>query len=165
MACFAAGNILAYAVVHPVWSEKLRGFFSGRQANLPFYLLLGTLIFYPFLAEIRWIYALEKTWIPLLFLLAVAYQTFRSKGLFALANRKILNYFGKISYGLYCFHGLVIAVLINALQLMGFDYPPLSPVVALVLFPVMSLGITLLLAHWSYRWFEEPILRYKNRFR
>lgn len=165
MACFAAGNILAYAVVHPVLSEKLRAFFTGRPANVPFYLLLLTLGLYPILAEIKWIYALEKTWIPLLFVLAVGYQTFRSKGLFALANRRILNYLGKISYGLYCFHGLVIAVLINLLQLAGFQYPPLSPIIALVVFPVTSLGLTVLLAHLSYRWFEVPILNYKNRFR
>ena len=165
MACFAAGNILAYVVVHPVWSVKLKGFFTGRRANIPFYILLLTLVLYPVLAEIKWIYALEKIWIPLLFVLAVAYQTFRSRGLFSLHNRRLLNYLGKISYGLYCFHGLVIAVLINLLQLAGFQYPPISPFVALVLFPVTSLGLTILLAHFSYRWFELPILNYKNRFR
>lgn len=165
MACFAAGNMLAYVVIHPVWSEKLRSFFTGRQANIPFYILLLTLVLYPVLAEIKWIYALEKIWIPVLFAAAVAYQTFRSRGLFSLHNRRILNYLGKISYGLYCFHGLVIAVLINLLQLAGFQYPPISPFVALIVFPVVSLGLTVFLAHLSYRWFELPLLQYKNRFR
>lgn len=165
MACFAAGNILAYAITHKSWSLKLKEFFNGKSANISFWVLMLVLAFYPVLAEITWIYAIEKIWIPVLFAGAVAYQTFRSSGLFSLHNRRALNYLGKISYGLYCFHGLVIAVLINLLQLAGFQYPPLSPFVALVIFPVTSLGLTILLAHFSYRWFELPILNYKNRFR
>lgn len=165
MACFAAGNILAWAVHHPEWSAKLTRFFSGRNANIPLWALITGLVFYPVLAQFKWIYALEKLWIPALFVLAVAYQTFRSEGLFALANRKALNYLGKISYGLYCFHGLVIAVLINLLRFFGLPYPPESPWIALLVFPLASLGFTVLLAHFSYRWFEHPILQMKERFR
>lgn len=165
MACFAVGNILAWAIHHPSWSQKLKQLFSGRQANIPMWLLLWALVFYPVLAQYKWIYALEKLWIPLLFALAVAYQTFRQKGLFALSGHKALNYLGKISYGLYCFHGLVIAVLINVLRAIGLPYPPQSPWIALLVFPLMSLGLTVLLSHFSYRWFEQPILRLKERFR
>lgn len=165
MSCFAAGNILAWVVHHPEWSGKMKGYFSGKSANLPLWILIVALVFYPLLAENKWVYAFEKLWIPALFALAVAYQTFRSKGLFALAPRKALNYLGKISYGLYCFHGLVIAVLINLLRASGFPYPPESPWVALLAFPLLSLGLTVLLSHWSYRWFEHPILQMKERFR
>lgn len=165
MACFATGNLLAWAVHDPVWSQKLKRFFSGKTANLPLIALIIALAFYPMLAEIKWIYALEKLWIPLLFVSAVAYQTFRSAGLFSLAERKALNYLGKISYGLYCFHGLVIAVLINILRATGLPYPPESPWLALLVFPLLSLGLTIALAHFSYRWFEHPILQMKERFR
>lgn len=165
LACFAAGNILAYVVTHREWSAKLKIFFNGQQANVPLFLLLLSLAFYPILAEVKWLFATEKIWIPVLFVFAIAYQVFRSTGLFALEGRKALNYLGKISYGLYCFHGLVIAVIINVLQLGGYVYPPESPWLALLVIPIVSLGLTVLVSHLSYRWFETPILRLKERFR
>lgn len=165
MACFAVGNILAYLITHQTWSQRLEKLIKSKFSVVAIGLLVAVLISYPILAAFRWVFAIEKVWIPILFAIAVAYQVYHARGLFALHGRRMMNYLGKISYGLYCFHGLVIAVLINLLQMAGYDYPPLSPVIALVVFPVTSLLLTILLAHLSYRWFEFPLLQYKNRFR
>jgi peptidoglycan/LPS O-acetylase OafA/YrhL len=165
MACFATGNLLAYVIHTGIWKTQLQKFFSGAQANWAFIFLILALMCYPILAQIPIIFALEKLWLPLLFCAAIAYQVYRQKGLFNLNNRKWLNYLGKISYGLYCFHGLVIAVLMNLLILAGYSYPFESPLLALIVFPVVSLVLTILLAHSSYKWFEKPLLKLKERFR
>jgi peptidoglycan/LPS O-acetylase OafA/YrhL len=80
-----------------------------------------------------------------LFCIAIAYQIYRSPGIFSLNNNRMFNYLGKISYGLYCFHGLVIAVLMNLLILSGYSYPFESPLLALIVFPVVSLLLTILI--------------------
>jgi len=165
IACFATGNLLAYVIHTGIWKPQLEKFFSGSRANWAFILLIVALAFYPVLAKIQIIYALEKLWLPLLFCTAIAYQVYRQKGVFNLNNQRVLNYLGKISYGLYCFHGLVIAVLMNVLLLAGYPYPFESPWLALIVFPLLSLLLTILLAHSSYKWFEKPLLRLKERFR
>jgi peptidoglycan/LPS O-acetylase OafA/YrhL len=70
-----------------------------------------------------------------------------------------LVYFGKISYGLYVYHvlGLELAgwSVASILHLNHFRAP--------ITF-VGGLGLTLLVASLSYKYFESPFLRYKKRF-
>jgi peptidoglycan/LPS O-acetylase OafA/YrhL len=66
-----------------------------------------------------------------------------------LTNRATV-YLGRISYGLYVFHGAALVVAMTML-------PALAA-------PVAALAATLALAAASYRWFESPFLRLKRRF-
>jgi peptidoglycan/LPS O-acetylase OafA/YrhL len=52
-------------------------------------------------------------------------------------------YLGRISYGLYIFHGAALLLTHN---------------------PLVALGVTVAIAAASYRWFESPFLRLKSRF-
>lgn len=67
-------------------------------------------------------------------------------------------YLGRISYGLYVFHVL-------ALHIVGaiFSHGPLFGIVAMPLKGASALGLTILLASLSYRYFEAPFLRIKKR--
>jgi len=80
--------------------------------------------------------------------------------IFNLEN-KWLNYLGKISFGIYLFHPLV---LIFFTRVIGFDNTRTSPVAvgisALLVVPL----ITLLISHISYKYFENPFLALKNKF-
>ena len=80
--------------------------------------------------------------------------------LFNLEN-KFLNYIGKISFGIYIFHPLILILFSRAI---GFDTTKTSPVAvgisAILLVPV----ITVLTSHLSYKYFEAPFLKLKNNF-
>lgn len=165
MACFAAGNLLAWLICRSRYKSTLENFYRQQGANIPLWLLVGGLAAYPILASYPWVFALEKAWIPVLFAAAIGYQYFRTSGIFSLEKRRWINYLGKISYGLYCFHGLVIAVFVNTLHVAGMTYPPQQPWLALVVYPMLMLCCTVLLAHLSYRWFELPVLRLRDHFR
>jgi len=81
---------------------------------------------------------------------------FNPEAIIKLENR-IMNYFGQISYGLYIYHTLVIyglSVVCNALSL---ECP--KPVTYL-----LTILITISIAHLSYHYFESPILKMKKRF-
>lgn len=67
-------------------------------------------------------------------------------------------YLGRISYGLYVFHLLAIALL-PTLFVTVFGVPPEFEYRI-----VLSLLLTIVFAAASYRWLEEPFLRLKKRF-
>ena len=67
-----------------------------------------------------------------------------------------LDYLGKISYGLYMFHGIAIATSIKLLLLCN----AFNDITVFIL----SVLLTVLISHVSYRYFEGPFLKLKNKF-
>ena len=71
-----------------------------------------------------------------------------------------LRYLGKISYGLYVYHFWILLFVEYAVRdLILRVEPELSVIVA-----VLTLPLTIVVAHFSYKWFESPFLRLKERF-
>ncbi|HSE17951.1 MAG TPA: acyltransferase [Pyrinomonadaceae bacterium] len=68
-------------------------------------------------------------------------------------------YLGRISYGLYVFHLLALAVMTNVVAV-----PVLGIPVGFGLRVLFSFLLTVGLAAVSYRWLEQPFLRLKQRF-
>jgi Predicted acyltransferases len=94
-----------------------------------------------------------------LFGLAVALLFFAFIGAKELEACKPLRYLGKISYGLYLFHLPCIVLLGNiATRLYVGEHT------SQVLVPFLALPISIALAATSYRFFESPFLRLKERF-
>jgi peptidoglycan/LPS O-acetylase OafA/YrhL len=71
-----------------------------------------------------------------------------------------LRHLGAISYGVYVYHVLLYPVMVRAARLLARNHAPGTEKAILV--PV-SLMITLVVAELSYRLFERPILRLKDR--
>lgn len=74
---------------------------------------------------------------------------------------RALTYFGKISYGLYVFHpgGLILSnSLASLLKLQR------SSLLRMFIIDGLSLLLCIVAAHISYRYFERPFLRLKERF-
>jgi peptidoglycan/LPS O-acetylase OafA/YrhL len=70
-----------------------------------------------------------------------------------------LVYLGRISYGLYVFHLLALAVMMNVLFVPGLGIP-----ISFAFRVLFSLLLTIALASTSYSWLELPFLRLKERF-
>jgi peptidoglycan/LPS O-acetylase OafA/YrhL len=68
---------------------------------------------------------------------------------------------GKITYGFYLFHTIVLYYLASTMQFLGFNKGGLS----FLLFAILSFFITYLLAKLSFHYFENPFLKMKNAFR
>jgi peptidoglycan/LPS O-acetylase OafA/YrhL len=73
-------------------------------------------------------------------------------------SRRLLVYLGRISYGLYIFHCISLAITRTLLPL---HHPSLAQTMILVM---VTFLLTVVLASLSYRFLEAPFLKLKNRF-
>ena len=71
------------------------------------------------------------------------------------------DFVGKISYGIYIVHPLLIYLLSNFYRNIA---PPMPEALAIALIYSLVTATTLLVAWLSYRFYETPFLRLKNRF-
>jgi peptidoglycan/LPS O-acetylase OafA/YrhL len=72
---------------------------------------------------------------------------------------KLLNYLGVRSYGLYVFHIIAIHMLYQYYLL---HHIKIDTSLSLIIFMLISFSITVLVAMFSYRYFEKPILRLRR---
>jgi peptidoglycan/LPS O-acetylase OafA/YrhL len=77
-----------------------------------------------------------------------------------IANRAF-EYLGTISYGLYMLHMIAVYMTSEVFRATAWWHGHLVPYCAA--YYALAIGLTVLLAHFSYRWFERPFLRLKDR--
>ncbi len=77
-----------------------------------------------------------------------------------LFENKMFNHLGKISYGIYMYHQILIVLVIN-IVLKCFKNIGLLENIIIYSFSII---LTLLFSHFSYVYFETPLLNFKNKF-
>lgn len=95
-----------------------------------------------------------------LFILNISYNP---KPLFVIKNAA-LNYLGKISYGIYMYHMIIVYVMLFVL---GFykDTLVAFPLTSVVAINILVIAGTILVSHLSYKYLEMPFLKLKAYFR
>jgi peptidoglycan/LPS O-acetylase OafA/YrhL len=94
----------------------------------------------------------------ILFALIIYDQAFRNKPVWRVGGSKAINYLGKISYGLYVYHALVLSAFMALLPRLTGTQAATGWKLALPAFM-----ITVILAHISYRYLEKPFIDLKTR--
>lgn len=95
--------------------------------------------------------------VSLLLIINVAGNT---KSIFKL-NGKIFDYTGKISFGIYVYHPLIIFLAEKLLASSLSNFPPTTRI---IIISAIVLSVTFLVAGLSYKYFESRIIRYKSKF-
>ena len=85
-------------------------------------------------------------------------QMVNEKVFLKLKSWRFLIYTGKISYGLYCFHGIVLTFGLLALEKLQLKIPALVSVFLL-------LAVNYIISAFSYQYIEKPFLLLKNKMR
>ena len=73
---------------------------------------------------------------------------------------KVFDYFGKISYGIYMYHNIMVVV---SIKLCAQYFNP-STTLFLIMSYITTIGLTLVISHLSYRYFERFFLSLKKKF-
>lgn len=107
------------------------------------------------------VYALRHIGFTVFFCLVLFDQCFNESPLFKVGKYKWLNYLGRISFGLYCWHGVVITILKKASEIFHYQETYLD---VLLLFPLITLILTIIISIISYELFEVKILKLKTYF-
>ncbi len=99
--------------------------------------------------------------LSILFAFIIFENSFREKSIFAFGQNKILSYLGKISFGLYCWHGLVITLIKKAMERIGHVDTEID---VFVLYPIITLILTVGISILSFELFEKRFLKLKQYF-
>ncbi len=114
--------------------------YNAPNSVLPFLDLLGRCLFIIFIG------------------LFIIEQMVNENSLIKLRSQRFLVYTGKISYGLYCFHGIVLTFGLVALQKLNISLP-------VIIRGMLFLVINYIVSAISYRFIERPFLHLKNKMR
>ena len=156
----AVGAIGAMYAFH--FPDRLRNLFiKSRFWNLAIYAFFSASYLILLYSTGR-LYLDIKAFLASIFALYVILeQEYSSESFFKFKRLRPTLFLGGISYGLYCYHTIVITTIdIFFIKVLKLD----NLVTVAVSTPILSLLLTVLVAYTSYKWLEAPILRYKDKF-
>lgn len=153
----AIGGIAAVLVLRG--SRLLRALYHplGQLATVAAFVA----VIYTFDDVMRWSRTFGTTVLSLAFVGVILNVGCNRRSLLRIGN-PVLDYLGRISYGIYMFHPLLIYGLVYAVWRLGWD--PVHNVAVQAAVYAAAIGGTIGAAALSYRWFETPFLRLKKRF-
>ena len=124
------------------------------QSNVAFYislLLIGLL-------TITGFHFLGLSYLEAVLFTIVIINVTTRKAIYSQLEHGVFLKLGDISYGIYMYHSLVIILVLTGLNYFFDGYS----VTYNILLYTLSVGLTLVLSHLSYQYFEKPFLRMKN---
>ncbi|CAL2103428.1 Peptidoglycan/LPS O-acetylase OafA/YrhL, contains acyltransferase and SGNH-hydrolase domains [Tenacibaculum sp. 190130A14a] len=145
--CMAIGGVLAYWLYE---KNNILKWLYSKYTQYLVYLILFVLI--GFGVKIPHIH---YEFYGVLFGIAILNLASNKETIFNLEN-SILNYLGKVSYGLYMFHPLAIVIILKTLMFFNIEN--------VVLQYVLSIGLTILISGFSYKFFESYFIKKKVKF-
>ena len=156
---FGIGALTAIlAFKYPHFISKLQSL--TRNTILFVYLIIFSFfIFMPFLIENNFFIITQRVLFSIFFSFIILEQSYCDKSIVKVSRIKYFNFFGKISYGLYCYHGIIITII---LQMSGFLRESLLN--SLVLYPIIIFVSTLAISQISFRFYESKFLNFKSKF-
>jgi peptidoglycan/LPS O-acetylase OafA/YrhL len=103
----------------------------------------------------------ERAFIAIVMLAIILEQCFSKNSLFKLSSFRYLSKLGVFSYGLYCLHFIGILITTTITAKLGINHGLWN---VLLLETILALAITIFISWLSYRFYETPFLRLKNKF-
>ena len=156
---FGVGSLLCYLMINK--HKSLNFMLSiSRIKKLAVYLVFAILLFfYNSIFVSDFFVVIERLVFAILFAFVIADFTYSNLPTFDLEKHKWMSYFGQLSFGLYCYHGIVLTI---AIKIADHYQLTSSGLNVFLLMPIMVFSFTLMLAHYSYKYFEKPIIKFKK---
>jgi peptidoglycan/LPS O-acetylase OafA/YrhL len=114
-----------------------------------------------FLLASHWIRVFERFIISTIMLLIILEQCYAKHSFYKMEHFKIPSRLGLVTYGLYCIHFYLISVTVGLTKLLGLNKQVWQVV---FLETIIGLMITIVIGLFSYRYFEAPFLKLKEKF-
>ena len=156
---FGIGALTAIlAFKHQYFLDKLKSL--SRNKILFIYVTIFTFfILMPVLLENDFFIIIQRVLFSIFFSFIILEQTYCGNSIIKVSRIRYFNFFGKLSYGLYCYHGIMITVVLQVKELFME-----SLIISLVLYPSLIFVSTLLVSYVSFRFYELKFLKLKYKF-
>ena len=127
-----------------------------------YFLFFLNVIFYKSIYASPMLQIFERLIFSLFFAFIILEQSFSNDSLFKLGKWKFSNYLGSASFGLYCYHGVLITIFIKLSEHYTWNF---SAFQIFILNPLILFLATIAVTALSYEFFEKRILKFKEKFR
>lgn len=140
------------------WIVELRRYqiFTIYMALAAIYFFKSEIFYQTFLTTI-----LERLIIAIIVLFVILEQSYSQRSFFKFSNFKTVSKLGLITYGLYCLHFIGILIATNTTKMLGLNTHLWQ---VLFLDTAIAYLLTVFIAKLSYKYFEKPFLKLKDRF-
>lgn len=146
-------------------NNKVKLFFVHLKRKYIYLLYLIFINIYLFRNEIlcfnNTIKIFERTIIAIVALFIILEQTYCQHSIFKLSNYKKISKLGIITYGLYCLHFIGILIVTNCTKFLKLNTHLWQ---IFFLETLLALIISIAIAQLSYRYYEKPFLKLKEKF-
>ena len=162
----ALGNFAVGALIAKMAYGRTKLFlYLSQLSQIPiafaYLIFFCSIIFYNRLFNYTFTMIVERLVFSLLFGFIIFEQCFCKNSFIKFGRWKSINYLGKISYGLYCFHGVVITLFIKASGMLDISNHPL---VTFVLIPCSIFILTVFISTVSYEYYEKKFIELRKKF-
>lgn len=131
-----------------------------RTTIVFFYITIFTFfILMPNLLENDFFIVIQRVLFSIFFSFIILEQTYCDNSIIKVSRIKYFNFFGKLSYGLYCYHGIMITIVLQVNKLFME-----SLINSLALYPILIFVSTLMVSYISFRFYESKFLKLKYKF-
>lgn len=103
----------------------------------------------------------ERSFIAIIILGIILEQNFSDNSFYKMKNFKTISKLGIITYGLYCLHFIGILITLTLMRKFHITDNLFNVIVTET---IVSLILTIIIAKLSYKYFEMPFLKLKDRF-
>jgi len=156
------GALLAYSYFKKsTWIEKLKKLSKLKIALI--YCIGITLILLKTKLFTNYFIVFERYTIALFFAFILIDQIHLRNSVFKIGKVKLFNHLGKISYGLYMYH-LVVLFVLQKLMILLIDTFNINYYTIVFLYFILGILGTYILSIISYHFIEKPFLVLKKRF-
>jgi peptidoglycan/LPS O-acetylase OafA/YrhL len=114
-----------------------------------------------FLLSTYWLRVIERSAISTIMLLIILEQCYATHSFYKMGHFKTATRLGVVTYGLYCLHFIIISLTMGVMKFAGLNTATWQVV---FLEPIIALLITIAVSLFSYRFFESPFLKLKDKF-
>lgn len=107
------------------------------------------------------LFAFERIIISISIIYIILEQTFSTNSFFKLGRLRLMSKLGEISYGLYALHFIAILIVTKSTSFLGWNTEFWQ---ITIIDTSIALTLTILISMFSYKYFETPFLKLKERF-
>ncbi len=158
----ALGGLGAWLILQKSWfSQKIRN--TPRWFIILMYVAFVLVFLFrdEYLLSNYWTMVFERLFISSIMLFIILEQCYAKHSFYKMGNFKTVSRLGLVTYGLYCIHFIIISLLVGLSKKLGTNTSTWQVV---LMEPAVSLVITIIVSFISFRYFETPFLKLKERF-